>query len=269
MSPLDLKITSEAKHLQGTNDVQRNFSPDEKTKLGNAARDFESLLTSMMLKSMTESSNLFGDNGFGGDTFNVIFEQEIASYMTRSRGMGIADMIYKKMTGEPLTDNQIRISPPPQKSGMKLQVKNLDRNMGKITPSMSSLQRLERYTPIIREMSQKFGISDNLIKSVILTESAANETAISHANAKGLMQLIDSTASDMGVRNVWDPRENIMGGAKYLAQMLRQYDGDLKLALAAYNAGPGNVNKYNGVPPFNETQNYIVRVMGYLNHFEG
>ncbi len=269
MNELGLKITSEAKHIQSTPGAGRNFSTEEKNKIGNAARDFESLLTSIMLKSMTESSNLFGDSGFGGDTFNVIFEQELASHMTRSKGMGIADMIYQKMTGEPLTDKQIRISAPPSKKGMKLKINNVDENIGKITPSMSSLKRLEKYTPIIREMSQKYGISDNLIKSVILTESAANEKAISHANAKGLMQLIDSTASDMGVRNVWDPKENIMGGTKYLAQMLRQYGGDLKLALAAYNAGPGNVNKYNGVPPFNETQNYIVRVMGYLNHFDG
>ena len=81
------------------------------------------------------------------------------------------------------------------------------------------------------------------------------------------MQLIDSTRSDMGVRNVFNPRENILGGTKYFAQMLRQYSGDVKLALAAYNAGPSNVEKYNGVPPFDETKNYINKVLGYFNHF--
>ena len=82
------------------------------------------------------------------------------------------------------------------------------------------------------------------------------------------MQLIDSTASSMGVKNVFDPKENIYGGTKYLSDLLRQYNGNVKLALAGYNAGPKNVDKYNGVPPFTETKNYITRVVGYLKHFE-
>jgi len=83
------------------------------------------------------------------------------------------------------------------------------------------------------------------------------------------MQLIDSTASNMGVKNVWDPKENIFGGTKYLSQMLRKYNGNVNLALASYNAGPVNVQKYGGVPPFEETQNYIKRVIGYFNHLNG
>ena len=76
------------------------------------------------------------------------------------------------------------------------------------------------------------------------------------------MQIIDPTAEDLGIKNVWNPKENIMGGTKYLSQLLRQYDGDIKLALAGYNAGPGKVEKFKGIPPYKETQNYITRVDG-------
>jgi soluble lytic murein transglycosylase-like protein len=131
------------------------------------------------------------------------------------------------------------------------------------------MNRLGKYDSIIADASEKFGIDPNVIKSVILTESAANEKAVSGAKAKGLMQLIDSTAHDMGVQNVWDPKQNILGGTKYLAEMLRKYNGNLRLALASYNAGPSNVDKYNGIPPFEETQNYVTRVFGYLKHLNG
>ena len=131
-----------------------------------------------------------------------------------------------------------------------------------------SINRLNKFDEIINKASKSFNIDKNLIRSVILTESAANPKAISSANAKGLMQLIDSTAADMNVKNVWNPEENIFGGTKYLSKMLEQFDGDLDKSLAGYNAGPGNVQKYDGVPPFEETKNYINRVKGYMKYWE-
>ena len=128
-------------------------------------------------------------------------------------------------------------------------------------------KRLNQYQDIIHDASGTFGLDPNLIKAVIAAESAGNPRAISSQNAKGLMQLIDSTATDMGVRDVWNPQENIFGGSKYLKQLLDRFDGDTTLALASYNAGPQAVEKHQGIPPYAETRQYVNRVMNYLRLF--
>lgn len=268
MDSIDLKITNEQKHFSRVQNTAE-YNVDEKKKLAQVSKQFESLLTSMMLKSMTQTSGgMFGDDSFGGDYFETIFESEIASKISEGKGLGIADMLYQKMTGEKLPTDIINTRLTPVKKLDKINVQKTESQIPMVSPSNESLNRLEKYESIIEQAAETFGVDKNIIKSVILAESAGKQNALSSANAKGLMQLIDSTAQYLGVNNVWDPKENIMGGTKYLSQLLRQYDGNLKLALAGYNAGPGNVDKYNGIPPFQETQNYVTRVMGYLKHFE-
>ena len=111
--------------------------------------------------------------------------------------------------------------------------------------------------------ADKYGISRDLLKSVAMTESCFDETAVSYCGATGLMQLMPGTARSLGVDDSTDPVQNIMGGAKLLSQLLDKYDQNLSLALAGYNGGTGNVAKYNGVPPFCE--GYVKKVTSYLN----
>lgn len=117
---------------------------------------------------------------------------------------------------------------------------------------------------IFEEAAQTYHVPKSLIKAIAKTESDFNPNATSKAGAQGIMQLMPATARELGVEDSYDPYQNIMGGTKYISQMLEQYDGDVTLALAAYNAGSNNVAKYGGVPPFKETQNYVVKVTSYM-----
>lgn len=117
------------------------------------------------------------------------------------------------------------------------------------------------WSDVINEAARKFNVPAKLIQSVIQQESSYNPQAVSQAGAAGLMQLMPGTAKFLGVEDRFDPVQNVMGGAKYLRQMLDQFDDRMDLALAAYNAGPGNVKKYGGIPPFKETQNYVKKVL--------
>ena len=118
---------------------------------------------------------------------------------------------------------------------------------------------------IFQEAAATYNVPVNLLKAVAKAESNFDPNAVSHCGAQGIMQLMPSTASYLGVEDAFDPEQNIMGGAKYLSNLLKTYDGDVTLTLAAYNAGSGNVRKYDGVPPFKETQNYIKKISGYLD----
>jgi soluble lytic murein transglycosylase-like protein len=120
------------------------------------------------------------------------------------------------------------------------------------------------YEMLIHEASERYDVNPALIRAVIATESAFDASAVSPAGALGLMQLMPALAEELGVIDPFDPRENIMGGTRYLSEMLRLHSGNVRLALASYNAGPGAVSKYDGIPPYRETQKYVKTITGLL-----
>lgn len=126
--------------------------------------------------------------------------------------------------------------------------------------SSSSSTSLDAY---FEEASEKYNVDVKLLKAIAHAESNFNPNATSSSGAMGVMQLMPSTAKSLGITDAYNAYDNIMGGAKVIAEHLANYNGDVSLALAAYNAGSGNVAKYGGVPPFTETQNYIKKVLAY------
>ena len=130
----------------------------------------------------------------------------------------------------------------------------------------------EEINDIISEISSKHGVNDKLVRALIRQESGFNPTIVSKAGATGLMQLMPATAQSLGVTDAKDPVQNVDGGVRYLKSLMKKYNGNLILSLAAYNAGPGAVDKYGGVPPYKETQNNVKNILanylkksGYVN----
>lgn len=122
-------------------------------------------------------------------------------------------------------------------------------------------ERLHRFDTFIRGASQRYQLPESLVRAVVHTESNYSPHAVSRAGAMGLMQLMPKTARGLGVQDAFDPRQNVYGGCRYLRLLANRYGGDMVLVLAAYNAGAGNVEKYGGVPPFEETRAYVRSVL--------
>lgn len=250
---------------------KREMPKAEKARMAQAARGFEAMFLNMLLKEMkTGIKNLEGDKEnlatFGAETLEGYNDMQFADEMSKvGKGMGIAEMIYKQLTNgddlQAITKFDATAYNLKSEFNNSLNSENIGDNFQDRLKN-----RISQYDEVIMNASKEFGIDPKLIKAVIAAESAGKENAISSAGAKGLMQIMDSTAGELGIENVFNPSENIFGGAKYLKSMIDRF-GDTDLGLAAYNAGASNVDKYGGIPPFPETQSYVGKVKKYLELF--
>lgn len=132
-----------------------------------------------------------------------------------------------------------------------------------------AVRLLPHLQPVIEPVAAKYGLDPNLVAAVIWAESSGDPNAVSTKGAQGLMQLMPATARELGIGNVFDPHENVDGGAHYLRRMIDEQGGDLSLALAAYNAGPDAVRQHAGVPPYRETRDYVGKVMSAYERARG
>jgi Rod binding domain-containing protein len=227
-----------------------------------ACAEFESILIYNMLSTMRRAfaSEEEGGDGFGSDIFKSMMDEQLSLALARAGGMGLA-----KVLQSGLGLDQADEGPRAVKRGLALESAIGGRGGKQAHKSLEALGhrilgQLRRYDSTVRAAAKAFDLSADLIRAVIMQESAGNSEAVSPKGAKGLMQLIDATSRAMGVADPFDPVQNIFGGARFLSGLLRELDGDLDLALASYNAGPGTVRKYGGIPPFRETRDYIERI---------
>jgi Rod binding domain-containing protein len=281
-------------HLKGR---PTDTSEERRNRLKLAAKEFESLFYYQILKTMrkTVPESPFSQGGpvsggAGKDIFMDMFDQELSKSVNADGPGSLAGLLFdqleKTLEGDAAPDGTRVREPIPldaedkqilpidedpipledRKGPLPIERERPDfRPVGPPKISAPADPIMRQYGKWIDEAAKANKVDSSLIWAVIKAESGGDSKAESPAGAKGLMQLIDTTAEEMGVKKVFDARENIAGGTRYLRKMLDRF-GDLKKALAAYNAGPGAVDRFQGVPPYAETRDYVERVTSYLKH---
>lgn len=251
-------------------DSAQKWGPVERQRLAFVARGFESLLLYQLLRALQQPLLSTSDAeqsglGFGTGGWTELALLPFAEFLASSgSGIGLARWLYRQWADQELPMRST-VSPPDPERGMQARQTGAELQQG--PPGRQIRTALQPYWGWIEEAADAAGLSPALVAAVVWAESAGNPRAVSRAGAQGLMQLMPQTARMLGVADPFEPRQNLMAGSRYLGQLLERF-GDLRHALAAYNAGPGRVQHYGGIPPFAETQSYVRRVLELYRHLE-
>ncbi len=244
----NVQINSALADLQSIKNKSK-YSEEDLEKLKKVAQDFEAILVNQVLKSMRKGmpkSELFGE-GVASEFYTGMFDENIAKAVASKGGFHLADTIIASFTDD-------------GRNSLPVQTLH-DYRLRPISTEIKSIKTQDWDRGIIAQAAQKYALDPKLVEAVIKVESNYKADSVSHKGAVGLMQLMKATADELGVKNRYDPRQNIFGGAKYLRKMLDRFDGNLEFAVGAYNAGPSAIEKYNGIPPYKETRRYVEKVM--------
>jgi Rod binding domain-containing protein len=255
-----MRIDSFNTEYNATRGLEAKGSAAQGSRAAQVAKEFEAMFTSMMFKAMrgTVNESSLIPKSMGENIFTEMLDGEYAKMSAEGGTLGLAALLRKEI--------ERCEGKPPSFDGNTSALTSGRRNRASWsytpTDTASLIEKVRgKWEALISEISGRYGVDKDLVMAVVARESAGNPNAISPKGAKGLMQLMDGTARDMGVGSSFSPFENITGGVKYLRNMLDSFNGDESLALASYNAGPGAVKKYNGIPPYRETREYVRAVL--------
>jgi soluble lytic murein transglycosylase-like protein len=251
----------------------QSSSPEQIRKV---AQEFETLFSSMMLRSMrkTIGENPLIPQSTGEDIFTGMLDDEYSKMLSSNTSMGLADMIVKEIAQNENPGSALKeLLNIGKTRSWSTDPRFLPKTTGATDATTTPVatpkdlsEKVSRWDDLISRAGRMSGVDKNLISAIVTQESGGDHLAVSPKGAKGLMQLMDTTAATLGVGSPFSPWANISGGTKYLKQMLDRFNGNEQLAVAAYNAGPAAVERYGTVPPYTETQNYVKSVLALRQH---